>query len=163
MAQQPTEEEIVQEVQDMQDERTEDAELDRIELSQEMQDAYGAPEPEEVQNQASFLHKAAFYSPDTIRTTFLHESELGRPLFSVRFIMELENLSEYYLQELCETFNLDNKIKEYFHQKRETVTSSGMSNKGFAMNLNVTRKIDATRKRMRESSIENLKGGKIKK
>jgi len=160
---QPTEEEIMEEVQEMQEEQTEDSELDRMELSQEMQEAYSAPEPEEVQNQASFLHKAAFYSPDTTRTTFLHESELGRPLFSVRFIMELENLSAYYLGELCKELNIENKIEEYFHQKRETITSSGMSNKGFAMNLNVTRKIDATRKRTRESSIDNLKGGNIKK
>ena len=159
---QPTEEEIMQEVQKLQEEQTEDSELDRMELSQEMQEAYGAPEPEEVQNQASFLHKAAFFSPDTVRTTFLHESELGRPLFSIRFLMDLENLSAYYLDEFCAKFQIVNKIKEYFHQKRETVTSSGMSNKGFAMNLNVTRKIDATRKRVRESSIENLKGGKIK-
>jgi len=159
MTQQPTEEQIMEEVQKIQEEQTEDSELDRMELSQEVQEAYGAPEPEEVQNQASFLHKAAFYSPDTIRTTFLHESELGRPLFSVRFIMDLEILSAHYLDAICEKYNMENKIKEYFHQKREVTTSSGMSNKGFSMNLNVTRKIDATRKRMSESSINNLNKG----
>ncbi|KKN59071.1 hypothetical protein LCGC14_0546260, partial [marine sediment metagenome] len=40
------------------------------------------------------------------------------------------------------------------------ITDSGMSKEGFAMNLNVTKKMDMLRKKVRVNNIENLKGGK---
>ena len=54
--------------------------------------------------------------------------------------------------------DLQNGIAHYFGEKTENITASGLSNKGFAMNINVTRKMDATRKRTRDS-IDNLQGG----
>ena len=144
---------------DAQDDKEEDIE-DQMQLSDELKEAYGAVEPEEKQNAHSFLHKATFDSSNTVRTTFLNESELGRPMFSVRFLSDMANISHYYLNPLLKELKVDplkfNGIANYFESKIQTITNSGMSNRGFAMNLNVTRKMDATRKRER---IENLKGG----
>ncbi len=155
--------EMMDELEVMQQEQAENGAEDNFMMNQELMDAYGSPQPQELQNQHSFLHKAAFGSDDTVRTTFLHEHELGRPLFSVRFLMDMEDVAHYYLDPIMIELGMDpkdNAIANYFGEKLQNITSSGMSNKGFSMNLNVTRKMDATRKRMREGdAIENLKGG----
>ena len=52
----------------------------------------------------------------------------------------------------------NNGIANYFYNKIQNVTDSGMSNMGFSMNLNVTRKMDATRRKS-QASMDNLKGG----
>jgi len=52
------------------------------------------------------------------------------------------------------------KFADYFRQKILNITDSGMSKDGFAMNLNVTKKMDTIRKRVRENLIQNLQGGK---
>lgn len=143
------------------EESQEDAEIDRWMTQQEITDSYPSPESEEKQNQHSFLHKAAFGEIDTVRTTFLSESELGRPLFSIRFMLKMEDIAKYYLDNLIKTLGMNpmkqNKIANYFNADIKNTSDSGMSNKGFAMNLNVTRKMDAVRKRVRD--IPNEKGG----
>ncbi len=162
-----TEEEL-QALEDAQEEAQAEATVDseeaRQELSEEMQELYGAPEPEEVLNQHAYLDRATFKSGDTVRTTLLTEQELGRPLFNVRFLMDLKDLSKHYfdpiIKELGFDIEKDNRIATYFEEKIQNITGSGMSRDGFAMNLNVTKKLDATRKRYRENPIENLKGGK---
>lgn len=136
---------------DLQDEDAEDKAEDQMQLSQEFQEAYGAPEMEEKQNQHSFLHKAAFGAEDTVRTTFLTEGELGRPLFPVRFLLDMEKMARHD--------NLD-RIADYFAEKVKSITNSGMSNKGFSMNLNVTKRMDMNRKKFR---TEDVKGGEFKK
>ena len=152
--------EEIEEYQEDQKIEGEETEEDRMMTQQELAEAYGSPEPEEKQNQHSFLHKAAFLSGDTVRTTFLSESELGRPLFSVRFLLDMEDVSIHYLDGFAEKCEGTNRIAIYFRNKVLNITDSGMSNKGFAMNLNVTRKMDTTRTRVK-GNIENLqKGGK---
>ena len=152
--------EEIEEYQEEQKVEGEESDEDRLAAQQEFAEAYGSPEPEEKQNQHSFLHKAAFSSPDTIRTTFLSETELGRPLFSVRFLLDMEDVSRHYLDGFAKECNGNNRIADYFLNKVQNITSSGMSNKGFAMNLNVTRKMDTTRTRVK-GNIENLqKGGR---
>jgi hypothetical protein len=143
---------------DMEDEKEDDAfeqMLDNIEL----QEDYPAPQPDEKMNAHTFLHKAAFASKDTVRTTFLQEGELGRPLFTVRFLMDMHDVSKYYLDPLLKKLKLDeatyNGIANYFWEKIQNITQSGMSNKGFAMNLNVTQKRDTVRTRNRNT--EGLK------
>lgn len=148
---------------EMHGEQLEDSELDRMELGKEYQEGYEEPQADERQNQHSFLHKAAFDAGDTVKTTFLTQEELGRPLFSVRFLLKLKTIARHYIDPLCTELELDphkdNKIAIYFQDETENISSSGMSNEGFAMNLNVTKKMDAVRRRIRDP-IENLKGGK---
>ena len=154
---------IQEEIRDMEEEQNEDNAEDNFQLNQELQEGYGYPMPEERQNQHSFLHKSAFGSSDTVKTTFLHEGELGRGLFTVRFLLDMEDITIHYLQDLLIALGLnpmvDNRIANYFREKRENITSSGMSNKGFLQNLNVSRRIDTTRRRVREFP-DKIKGGK---
>ncbi len=146
---QPTMEDI-EAMEDYQEDQAWDNAQNQIEDNSEWQEAYGAPEPEERQNAHSFLHRATFDSDDTTKTSWLSESELGRPLFSVRFLLDMEDISKFYIDPLAKQLNVENKIADYFLQKIHNTTDSGMSNKGFAMNLNVTRKMDTTRRKMKE-------------
>ena len=79
--------------------------------------------------------------------------------------MDMVTISKHYIDPVCKNLELDpqinNKLANYFWNKRENVTASGMSNKGFAMMMNVTRKMDSTRTRA-TNPIENLKGGEKK-
>ena len=144
-----------------------EAEEDRFLQSQEFQEGYGHPQAEEKHNPHSFLHKATFETSDTIKTTFLTEEELGRPLFSMRFLLDMEDIAKHYLDPLAKKYpgkdkEMGNKISNYFFMKALNMSNSGMSNLGFAMNLNVTRRMDTTRKRVSEESMKNLKQTKRK-
>lgn len=147
---------------DMEDQKEEDME-NQFDVTSDLQEGYGSPIPDEKHNAHAFLNKAAFIAEDTVRTTFLKEEELGRPIFTVRFMMDMEDVSHYYLDSVLRSLKLNptewNGISNYFKAKIQNVTHSGMSNKGFAMNLNVTQKKDMTRKRIRPPQDIN-KGGK---
>jgi len=152
--------EELEQMKEFQEDMAEEGEEDRMDNTQEWQEGYGSPEPEEKQNQHSFLHKAAYGGGDTVRTTFLSQEELGRPLFNIRFLMDLEDISKWYLDDYAKKYGVGkmNRVSDYFLQKINNITDSGMSNDGFAMKLNVTKKIDSVRRRVR-SNVENLKGG----
>ncbi|KKL49762.1 hypothetical protein LCGC14_2312250 [marine sediment metagenome] len=160
MEEPPLTPEELEELEEMQDEAADDAQEDQLLNTKEFQDAYGSPEPEEKQNQHSFLHKAAFDSLDTLRVTNLNEFELGRPMFNVRFLLDMEDIAKFYLDEMAKILNVPNKVAEYFHDKISNITDSGMSKDGFTANLNVTKKMDTIRKKVRVNPIENLQGGK---
>lgn len=162
MEEKPITEEELEALEEMQEEQMEDQAQDNFENSQELQEAYGAPEPEERQNQHSFLHKSAFGSEDTLKTTYLNEWELGRPMFNIRFLLDMEDISKFYLDDLCKKYESDNRVSNYFKQKIKNITDSGMSKDGFISNLNVTKKMDSMRSKVRVNPIENLKGGKRK-
>lgn len=151
--------EEIEEYQEEQKVEGEESDEDRQAAQQEFAEAYGSPEPEEKHNQHTFLSKAVS-AKDTVRTTFLSDQELGRPLFSVRFLLDMEDVSHHYLDGFVDEVDGSNRIANYFLNKVQNITDSGMSNKGFTMNLNVTRKMDTTRTRVK-GNIENLqKGGK---
>ena len=151
--------EEIEEYQEEQKAEGEESDEDRMAAQQEFAEAYGSPEPEEKHNQHTFLSNAV-KAKDTTRTTFLSEQEIGKPLFSVRFLLDMEDVSHHYLDGFANEYNGENRIATYFFNKVQNITDSGMSNKGFAMNLNVTRKMDTTRTRVK-GNIENLqKGGK---
>ncbi len=151
--------EEIEEYQEEQKVEGEESDEDRLAAQQEFGEAYGSPEPEEKHNQHTFLSNA-IKAKDTVRTTFLSETELGRPMFSVRFLLDMEDVSRHYLDIFAKSCGGENRIADYFLNKVQNITDSGMSNKGFAMNLNVTRKMDTTRTRVK-GNIENLqKGGK---
>lgn len=139
----------------------EDEMEEQSEISQEVNEGYGSPEPEQRLSAHSFLHKATFESSNTLRTTFLDTGELGRPLFTVRTLLDLKGYADHYLYPMLISLGLNNDsnyISKYFQAKTGNVTDSGMSNKGFAMNLNVTQKKDLTKKKS-SGNTENLKGG----
>lgn len=144
---------------DQEDDNEEQIE-DDSETRQEFQDDYPAPEPEEKINQWSIIDKAT-KAPNTLRTTFLDPWELGKPIFSVRFYQTYYDLSRLYLDPMIKAKGRDprteNLVADYFYNKVQNITNSGMSNKGFTMNLNVTHKRDTTRKRVREVTKD---GGK---
>jgi hypothetical protein len=153
------EQELLEEMQNLQKEEAEDQQ-DEQQLDQDAwKEAYGYPEPEEKHGSHEFISKSVFELPDVEKATFLNESELGRPLFNVRFLLDMEDISRYYIDPLAKVFMVENKIANYFREKIVNVCSSGLSNQGFIQNMNVTRKVDMTKKRVR-NPIENLKGGK---
>ena len=157
------EKEMVSEMQDLQSEDTMDAEADRVITNQEFQEAYGSPEPEQTFNQHAFL-AGSLDIPDNEKVTYLNLSELGRPLFNLRFLLDLEDICKHYLDPVIIQMGgnpkVDNRIANYFREKIENITSSGMSNKGFAMNLSVTKKMDTMRRRVRD--LPPIQGGKSK-
>ena len=153
-----TDEQIQDAMEEMDLDKSEDTEDDRVLSNDEWQEGFGPPEPEERQNAHSFLHKAAFDSPNTLKTTFLTEAELGRPDFTARFLLSIKTVAEDLIDPLCEELKehkLTNGISNYFGEKVENITSSGLSNRGFAMNMNVTRKMDARRERVKNLEPES--------
>lgn len=155
----PISQEEIEEAEDEQEENAEDAYEENLELQKD----YMAPEPEEKHNQFTIIDKA-LKAQDTVRSTFLTEQELGRPLFSVRFYMDYHDLSQHYLNNTLARLGLDPKewnfVANYFQNKYQNITDSGMSNKGFTMNIAVTQKRDTIKKRVRE--VNKDYGGKAK-
>ncbi len=171
-------EEMQQEMEEMKDEEQQD----QFENNLDFQEGYGPPEQEERRNSHTFLHRAVFDEEDTIKLTNLDYEELGRPLFNVRFLLDMEDIAKFYLDEEILDMNIKekerlekekskdeneldkeqliivNKIADYFKQKIKNITDSGMSKDGFTAGLNVTKRVDTTRKRVRENSMDNLKG-----
>lgn len=157
----PREDNITPEQQIEMEEELEDLQEDNVESNLEAQQDYGYPTADPVFNQHAFLHQAAFNAEDTLRTTFLSTEELGRPLFTVRFMLDLYKiaLDESLISSEGKVLSL-NKIAEYWRQKIFNVTNSGMSNEGFSMNLNVTQKKERSRRRSVDmSGLKNYKGG----
>jgi len=156
-----TEAQVQDAMEDMELDRSEDIEDDRLLAGREWQEGDGPAEPEGRENAHTFLNKAVFLEPNTLKTTFLTESELGRPDFSVRFLASIKTVAEDLIDPLVLELKLHNGIANYFGEKVENITASGLSNKGFAMNINVTRKMDARRERIK--NIEPLKGGSTRR
>ncbi len=135
--------------QDMQDEQA-------MTNQENMDGGIGVPEPEQQYGQHKFLAESLYHtSPEKV--TFLDVYELGRPIFNMRFLLDIEDVCKYYLDELCKEYGNENKIAEYFRAKIQNIADSGMSKDGAIQMANVTKKVDVTRRRTR--NIENLKGG----
>jgi len=160
MTEKPLTPEQMEELQEEQEELLEEQQEDQFAKQQELAEMYGSPEPEEKQNQHSFLFRSAFGPDNTLRTTFLNEWELGKPMFNVRFLLDMEDISKYYLDDLSEELGQINRVSNYFKQKIINITDSGMSKDGFTANLNVTKKMDSVRQKVRVNPIDNLQGRK---
>lgn len=158
MANEFTDQQIQDAMEDMELDRSEDLDDDKMLATQEWQEGYGPPEPEEKQNAHTFLHKAVFGHPNTLKTTFLTEGELGRPDFTTRFLLSIKIVAEDLIDPIAKDLEINNGISAYFGNKVENITASGLSNKGFSMNINVTRKMDARRERIK--NLEPVKGGR---
>ena len=105
------EQEIMEEMQDLQAEDAIDQSEDSILNQQIGQEAYGVPEPEEKVNQHTFLKESLSFE-DPEKVTFLNKYELGRPLFNIRFLLDIEDICKYYLDELDKKHNEQNKIAQ---------------------------------------------------
>lgn len=159
MDQEQFEQQMLEEMHDLEEDNQSDQQQNDFIERQAWQDSYGVPEQEQQFNQHAFLaNSLMFESPEKV--TFMSESELGRPLFNLRFLLDIEDICKYYLDNLSKELGTENQIAEYFRAKIVNVCSSGMSHKGFVQNLNASKKIDVTRKRTRE--LEPLKGGKAR-
>jgi len=133
---------------DMEDQIEEQADIQKD--TQEDIEDYGYPQADPVYNQHAIISKSIDNS-ETLKTTFLSSQELGRPLFSVRFMLDLQKIAEH--QDLP-------RIAKYFEDKIRNITHSGMSNEGFVMNLAVTQKRDTTRKKSSYRDTSGLKNQK---
>ncbi len=158
--------EIIQEMQDEEaEDKAEDSMEDDVIGRGTFQDGLDFPTPDPIHNQHTFLDRATFGQDNTLKNTFLHPEEAGRPDFSVRFLLSITTASRQMLDELIIALNkkfpkekpLTNEIAEYFESKVNNITNSGMSMEGFAMKLNTTKTIDTTKRRSR--NIDNLQGG----
>lgn len=133
--------------QDIQEDNSyDDAEV-RAEVSQEVAEQYGSPQPEEKINQFTIL-KEMINKKDSLRTTFLTRPELGKPMFSARFYLDCMKLCDMYGADL---------IKEYFANKVGTITDSGMSNEGFTPKLSVTNNRNVRRVHERKTNPDEEK------
>jgi len=150
--------ELLEEMEDLQHDQSSEAREDSMLDDQNWRELYGAPEPEEKFSQHIFLTKS-LDRDDTEKVTFLSTSELGNPHFSIRFLLDLEDVSKFYLDIIAEKLGTKNRISDYFRDKINNICSSGMSNQGFLHNMNVSRRIDISRKKVHDN-IQNLKGGK---
>jgi len=127
----------------MSEEEQEDNQYDeaeqRAEINAETAEAYGSPTPEEKINQFKIISDA-LKSKENIKTTWLKEEELGKPMFSTRFYLDCASISNTFGSPL---------VEEYFRNKTQNIASSGMSREGFTMKLNVTNRREVNRKNQR--------------
>ena len=95
------------------------------------------PEQERLLDKYLFLNNVK-ESDNTIKTSYLTKTELGKPLFPVRFWMELATYAElkgYHI------------VKEYCISKAKNITDTGLSNEGFLLGLVVTKRRETAVKR----------------
>ncbi len=151
------EQQMRDEMEDLSLDEAQDSQDEQMMNTSEYQEGIGIPEPEQLFNKHAFLFSSLGQeSPEKV--TYLTGGELGRPLFTVRFMLDMEDIAKSHLDNLFEKHGVHNKISAYFRAKIENTADSGMSNEGFIQRMNVTQKVDMKRTRVR--NIENLKGGK---
>lgn len=135
----------------MDEEEIEEKREEEQELLEDMKEddagSYGLPEVEKNYEKFKFLTDVK-ESQDTVRTTFVTREELGRPLFSLRFYINLEKMAR------LKAYNL---VADYLHHKAITTTDTGLSSEGFLMNLAV-KKTTEKLKRKQQREVQNLNG-----
>lgn len=146
---------MMEEMENIQLDEAQDQQEEQMINSQEFQEGM-MPDENTQFNQHTFL-ASSLDQENPEKVTYLSDSELGVPLFNMRFLQDIEDVSKHYLDGLCKEYNVKNKIANYFRAKIINIADSGMSNKGFIQNMNVTKKVDMTRTRKR--NLDNLKGG----
>jgi len=147
---------MIDEMENIQLDEAQDQQEEGMVNSQEFQEAM-EPGQETQYNQHTFLSNS-LNQENPEKVTYLSESELGVPLFNMRFLQDIEDVCKHYLDDLCKEYLIQNKISEYFRAKIKNIADSGMSKNGFVQHMNVTKKVDMTRTRKR--NLDNLKGGK---
>jgi len=128
---------IEEEIEDMKEEEAEEQQELMKDLSEEDIEDYGAVEPEKNFELMKFLTEVRD-ADDTTRTTYLTKSELGTPLFSVRFWENLKILAIMRKRTI---------LAKFIQSKIFSTTSTGLSREGFLMNTTITKKKEKTRLR----------------
>ncbi len=160
----PTEAEM-EEMEVMKEDDNEDSIEQNYGITQENMEAYGVPQEEEKVNQHQFIKQSVFNLSNKEAVSFLQPGELGSGLFTVRFLLDMEKISQYYLDEELKKIDdgrndgtkMPNEISSYFRNKINNICDSGLSNEGFIQKLNVTRKMDTTRTRVKNFEESNRK------
>lgn len=133
-----------EDVEDMKEDLLEEQKEEERELLEDMKEedaeAYGVPEAEEKHDRFKFLTEIRD-GDDTIRTTYLTKTELGVPLFSVRFWLNLQLLAELKKYKI---------ISDYLYNKALVTTHSGLSREGFLVNTTVTKRKEMTKHRAKQ-------------
>lgn len=156
--------ELLEEMEDLRTEEMEEQQLDQGEVQEDFGgQGYGYPQQEDKHNQHTFISKAVDMK-DVEKVSYLKPEELGRPLFNVRFLLDMEDIAKHYLDPLLakDDLNLKNRISDYFRNKINNICSSGLSHNGFIQTMNITKRMDATRTRVR-GNTDNLNIGNKKR
>lgn len=124
----------------------EEENLTEDQIAERLADLVGTtPTPEEKQNIHTFLHNVAV-APDTTKTGYLGEEEIGMPVLPVRTYKELA----LFCSEIA---NMD-YFSDYFRKKAEIVTSTSLSREAKLITLAVLQKkeiSDVTKKPRKEN------------
>jgi len=141
--------EDLEEMEEEQAEEKKESEQELMEdLREEDAESYGVPEQARTFERFKFLTEVRDL-PDTIRTSYLTKSELGFPLFSVRFWLNLKLLAD--LKEY-------NYLGDYLHNKALVTTHTGLSREGFLLNTAITKRKESKKHKLKPQ--EDDKSGK---
>jgi hypothetical protein len=137
-----------EEIEDMKEEIAEEQKEEERELLEEMKEedaeAYGVPEEDEKFDRMKFLTEVRDRD-DTIRTTYLTKTELGTPLFPVRFWLNLELLAKLKKYDI---------VEDFLYKKALVTTHSGLSREGFLVNTTVTRRKEMTKHKPKQQEVK---------
>jgi len=127
--------ELEDDIDDEKEEQVEEQQELMKDLSEEDIEDYGSIEPDKTYDLMKFLTEVRDQD-DTTRTSYLTKTELGIPLFSVRFWENLKILAIMRKRLL---------LAKFIQSKILSTTSTGLSREGFLMNTTITRKKEKTR------------------
>jgi len=116
------------------EQREEDSEL-MEDLREDELIGYGSPQAEAVYERFKFLTEVRD-NAETIKSSFLTKSELGTPLFSVRF---------WITQELKARAAGMDLLGDFLHLKAIGTTDTGLSREGFLINSAITKRKESHR------------------
>jgi len=102
------------------------------------------PEQEKLLDKYLFLNNVK-ESDNTIKTSFLTKAELGKPLFPVRFWLELATYAQLKGYDI---------VKDYCIDKAKNITDTGLSNEGFLLGLVVTKRRETALQRKKSPTPE---------
>ena len=136
-------EELEDEIDDDKEEAVEEQQELMKDLSEEDIEAYGSIESDKEYGLMKFLTEVRDIE-DTTRTSYLTKSELGNPLFSVRFWENLKILAIMRKRPILAAF---------IQQKVLSTTTTGLSREGFLMNTTITRKKEKSRSKVSSPNI----------
>ena len=156
-----TKQELIEQLEEIENDIEDDVEDEKEEAAEEQQElmkdlaeedieAYGSVEPDKEYGLMKFLTEVRDID-DTTRTSYLTKTELGIPLFSVRFWENLKIIAIMRKRLLLAAF---------IQKKVLSTTTTGLSREGFLMNTTITKRKERTRNKQTNSSE---KGVQIKK
>jgi len=139
------EQDVEEELEDLNADSIEDDMDLKEDLMEDEEAQPGVPQQDPYFDRMKFLTEVRD-QPETVRTSYLTKEELGVPLFSVRFWLNLELIAAQKGYEL---------LKLFLHNKTLATTHSGLSREGFLLNTAITKRRESARNRTK--SIQEVK------